>query len=113
MQTFFDTPKLTTEIKPEVFFFFFKQVDVIVNTASKDLDLSQGLVSTSISRAGGDSIQQECKTKYPKGINFGEIAVTGGGKLGCKIVCHGALPQWDNGAGNSKNASIFLIYLNI
>nr|XP_034317327.1 protein mono-ADP-ribosyltransferase PARP14 isoform X2 [Crassostrea gigas] len=79
------------------------KVDVIVNTASKDLDLSQGLVSTSISRAGGDSIQQECKTKYPKGINFGEIAVTGGGKLGCKIVCHGALPQWDNGAGNSKN----------
>lgn len=88
-------------------FGLFKQVDVIVNTASKDLDLQHGLVSQSISTTGGDSIQQECKTKYQKGINFGEVAVTGGGKLACKIVCHGALPPWDKGTGNSKNASIF------
>lgn len=84
---------------------------MIVNTASKNLDLSHGAVSASISRTGGESIQQECKTKYPEGINFGEIAVTAGGKLACKIVCHGALPQWQYGAGNSKNASIFFYSL--
>jgi O-acetyl-ADP-ribose deacetylase (regulator of RNase III) len=50
---------------------------------------------------GGDSIQQECQSKYPDGINPGEIAVTGGGNLGCKIVCHGALPAWDK-KGQSK-----------
>lgn len=84
---------------------------MIVNTASKELNLSNGLVSASISKIGGDSIQQECKTKYPDGINFGEIAITGGGNLACKIVCHGALPQWDQGTGDSKNASIsFYIY---
>lgn len=94
-----------------VFLGFFTQVDVIVNTASKELNLSHGLVSASISKTGGDSIQQECKTKYPDGINFGEIAITGGGNLACKIVCHGALPQWDKGTGDSKNASIsFYIY---
>lgn len=78
---------------------------MIVNTASKDLNLKHGAVSASISNLGGDSIQQECKTKYPEGINFGEIAITGGGKLACKIVCHGALSQWDKGTGDSKNAS--------
>lgn len=85
---------------------------MIVNTASKNLNLSQGAVSLSISKTGGDSIQQECKTKYPEGINFGEIAVTGGGNLACKIVCHGALPSWDKGTGDSKNASFsFLLVI--
>ncbi|XP_062593153.1 protein mono-ADP-ribosyltransferase PARP14-like, partial [Saccostrea cucullata] len=59
------------------------KMDVIVNTASKDLRLNYGAVSASISKAGGDSIQQECLNKYPDGINPGEIAVTGGGNLAC------------------------------
>lgn len=62
---------------------------MIVNTASKDLNLSQGVVSANISKTGGDSIQKECLSKYPEGVNFG------------------ALPQWDNGTGDSKIASIF------
>lgn len=81
---------------------------MIVNTASKDLNLSQGVVSANISKTGGDSIQKECLSKYPDGINFGEIVVTGAGNLACKIVCHGALPQWDYGTGDSKIASIFV-----
>lgn len=82
---------------------------MIVNTASKDLNLSQGVVSANISKTGGDSIQKECLSKYPEGINFGEIVVTGAGNLACKIVCHGALPQWDYGTGDSKIASIFCL----
>ncbi|XP_061194415.1 protein mono-ADP-ribosyltransferase PARP14-like isoform X2 [Saccostrea echinata] len=78
------------------------KVDVIVNTASRDLRLNHGAVSGSISKAGGDSIQQECLTKYPDGINPGEIAVTGGGNLACKIVCHGALLAWDKEKGEAK-----------
>lgn len=50
---------------------------------------------------GGDTIQQECQSKYPNGLNTGEIAVTGGGNLTCKVVCHGALPAWDK-KGQSK-----------
>lgn len=82
---------------------------MIVNTASKDLNLSQGVVSANISKTGGDSIQKEHLSKYPEGVNFGEIVVTGAGNLACKIVCDGALPQWDNGTGDSKIASIFVV----
>uniref|UniRef100_A0A8B8E892 Poly [ADP-ribose] polymerase n=1 Tax=Crassostrea virginica TaxID=6565 RepID=A0A8B8E892_CRAVI len=78
------------------------KVDVIVNTASSDLNLSQGAVSASIVKYGGDSIQQECQSKYPNGINPGEIASTSGGKLDCKMVCHGALPPWDKDKGEAK-----------
>ena len=77
-------------------------MDVIVNTASADLNLSHGAVSASILKIGGDSIQQECQLKYPNGINPGEVAVTSGGRLACKIVCHGALPKWDKESGESK-----------
>lgn len=83
-------------------FISFKKVDVIVNTASSDLNLSQGAVSASIVKYGGDSIQQECQSKYPNGINPGEIASTSGGKLDCKMVCHGALPPWDKDKGEAK-----------
>ncbi|KAK3095440.1 hypothetical protein FSP39_014712 [Pinctada imbricata] len=69
-------------------------VDVIVNTASKDLNLSQGFVSNSLLKAGGETLQEECTKNYPNGIEFGDVAVTSGGKLKCKNVLHGALPAW-------------------
>ena len=78
------------------------QVDIIVNTISKDLILNQGAVSASIAAVGGKSIQQECRSKYPSGIDYGEIAVTGGGKLYCKLVCHAALPNCDQDKEKSK-----------
>ncbi|XP_052088528.1 protein mono-ADP-ribosyltransferase PARP14-like isoform X4 [Mytilus californianus] len=70
------------------------ETDAIVNTTSADLNLSAGLVSQSLLRAGGSGLQDECKQKYPKGINSGEVAVTKGGKLKCKIVLHGCLEPW-------------------
>ncbi|XP_078312815.1 protein mono-ADP-ribosyltransferase PARP14-like [Crassostrea virginica] len=76
------------------------EADVIVNTASPNLNLRQGAVSNSIVNLGGDTIQQECRAEYPNGINYGEIAITKAGKLDCMLVFHGALPQWDN-IGNS------------
>lgn len=92
-------------------FIFLCKVDVIVNTTSKNLDLNQGAVSTSIMKLGGASIQQECHVKYPKGINYGEVAITSGGNLCCKSVYHGALPKWDTDNGMSKQ--VFLkIFLN-
>ena len=92
--------------------FFLCKVDVIVNTTSKNLDLNQGAVSTSIMKLGGASIQQECHVKYPKGINYGEVAITGGGNLCCKSVYHGALPKWDTDNGMSKQVLFFFIFLN-
>ncbi|XP_061194345.1 protein mono-ADP-ribosyltransferase PARP14-like [Saccostrea echinata] len=79
-----------------------RKVDIIVNTAAKDLNLSQGAVSASLLNLGGIDIQRECHSKYPHGIEFGDIAVTSGGKLNCKNIFHGALQNWDKEKGVAK-----------
>ncbi|XP_041356180.1 protein mono-ADP-ribosyltransferase PARP14-like [Gigantopelta aegis] len=67
-----------------------QNVDVIINSTSPKLDSTGG----SVTRAGGHTLLQECKTKYPNGIKSGEIAVTGGGDLNCKNVYHITLDKW-------------------
>ncbi|XP_069139429.1 protein mono-ADP-ribosyltransferase PARP14-like isoform X2 [Argopecten irradians] len=74
-----------------------QKVDMIVNTCSKDLKLSNGAVSSSLLAAAGPQMQAECDQNY-QGIQFGEIAVTQGYNLQCHCVCHGSLPSWDGGA---------------
>ncbi|XP_069140966.1 LOW QUALITY PROTEIN: protein mono-ADP-ribosyltransferase PARP14-like [Argopecten irradians] len=74
-----------------------QKVDMIVNTCSKDLKLSNGAVSSSLLAAAGPQMQAECDQNY-QGIQFGEIAVTQGYNLQCHCVCHGSLPGWDGGA---------------
>ncbi|KAK3598400.1 hypothetical protein CHS0354_019803 [Potamilus streckersoni] len=79
-----------------------QKVDVIVNTVAKSLDLTHGAVSQSLLKQGGQSLQDECKMKYPNGIKDGDIAVTGGGDLNCQIVCHVALVQWNDPTASKK-----------
>ncbi|XP_041355404.1 protein mono-ADP-ribosyltransferase PARP14-like [Gigantopelta aegis] len=67
-----------------------QNVDVIINSTSPKLHSMGG----SLARAGGDTLLQEYKTKYPNGIKSGEIAVTGGGGLNCRNVYHITLDQW-------------------
>ncbi|XP_033756244.1 uncharacterized protein LOC117338989 [Pecten maximus] len=67
--------------------------EVIVNTTSTQLKLSQGAVSTSILKAAGQEIQRECN-QYHHGVKWGEVAVTHGYKLKCESVFHGALPEY-------------------
>ncbi|XP_025093185.1 poly [ADP-ribose] polymerase 14-like isoform X2 [Pomacea canaliculata] len=70
--------------------------DVLVNSSNKSLNLSWGQVSKDLLRVGGRQLQQDCTKKYPKGINFGEIAVTGKGHpvgLFCKNVIHCCLKE--------------------
>ena len=73
------------------------QVDVIVNTTGKNLDLRNGAVSASLLRAGGDALQQDLTQNYPKGLGDGEIAISVGGKLHCFNIFHGSLMNWDGG----------------
>lgn len=75
-------------------YIFFWQVDVIINSTSSNLQLTHGAVSQSLLNAGGNSLQSECTKHYPNGVAPGEIAVTGGGKLECRKVYHGALNGW-------------------
>ncbi|KAK7109795.1 protein mono-ADP-ribosyltransferase PARP14-like isoform X1 [Littorina saxatilis] len=71
-----------------------QQVDVIVNSTSTDLDLSNGAVSSSILQAAGSGLQDECRTQHPQGVRPGHIAVTGGHALSCRKLYHISLPHW-------------------
>ena len=66
------------------------QVDVIVNSTTTSLQLNSGALSASVLKAGGDTLQEECKKVAPKGIKPGEVVVTSGGQLPCQFVVHGA-----------------------
>lgn len=79
----------------------YAKVDVIVNSTSGDLDLTQGAASRSLLQRGGQAIQTECKIKYSNGIKAGEIAVTSAGSLNCKEIYHVVLPKWE-GSKNKK-----------
>ena len=58
--------------------------------------MDMGTLSKMLSEAAGPSLQQECGTKYPQGIQHGEIAVLGGGNIhGVKQVYCVAIPRYD------------------
>lgn len=72
------------------------KVDVIVNSANPNLDLTQGRASSSLLAAAGSRIQRECQQNYPRGLRAGEIAVTSGGNLRCTAIYHGALTRYSS-----------------
>ncbi|KAL5021121.1 hypothetical protein ScPMuIL_000276, partial [Solemya velum] len=82
-----------------------QKTDVIVNTTSKDLNLSSGAVSKSLLTVAGPQLQQECQQNYPSGIAPGQVAETSGYNLNCQKVLHGSLPGWDSG-GSSVQALV-------
>jgi O-acetyl-ADP-ribose deacetylase (regulator of RNase III) len=89
------------------------QVDVIVSTASEDLDLNMGAVSKAILMKAGPQIQADCKSQLrtlaPQTgkLKPGQIVVTGPHGLSCKHVFHGVCVQWDDGKGVSEKVSFW------
>lgn len=77
-----------------------EEVDAIVNSTSQTLTLGAGNASRAMLQKAGSSIQDECNRKYPKGIQFGEIAETGGGNLYCGYIFHGCLKYWTTEESN-------------
>lgn len=69
------------------------QVDVIVCSTASGLDLNAGQSSKALLEAGGKTLQDDCENNYGGGIDCGEIAVVGPGKLSCKKVYFGCLPK--------------------
>ena len=67
-----------------------------MNSASSDLDLKDGAVAKSLLAKGGQGLQDECKTRYPQGIQNDQVAETKGHGLKCRAVYHLSLCQWSN-----------------
>ena len=58
-------------------------------------------------------MQTDCYMYYPKGIEWGEIAVTRGHKLQCKYVFHGALPAYYMHLDETKKLTVSLFYFDL
>ncbi|XP_076451605.1 protein mono-ADP-ribosyltransferase PARP14-like isoform X2 [Babylonia areolata] len=73
-----------------------QSTDIIVNSTSNGLDLTNGAISASILQEAGPELQDECRRRYPSGISFGHMARTSGYSLACKEVYHLALVNFAN-----------------
>ncbi len=74
-------------------------VDVIVNTTSSDLTLTNGTVSKQLLEKAGIQIQNELKQNYPNGLSQQQslIAVSSSGNLKhLKYIFHISLPGWNS-----------------
>ncbi|KAK3100147.1 hypothetical protein FSP39_015350, partial [Pinctada imbricata] len=69
-------------------------VDAIANSTSRSLELSSGGGSRAMLSKAGKAMQDECKEKYPNGVNPGSFAETKGYNLDCKCVFHVVLTGW-------------------
>ncbi|KAI0242563.1 Protein mono-ADP-ribosyltransferase PARP14 [Lamellibrachia satsuma] len=79
-----------------------EEVDAIVNSAGTELQLHRGQASRTLVAKGGKTLQEECDSTAPDGIEFGEVVVTSGGQLQCQYVIHGACCCWTNGVDTCK-----------
>ena len=76
-----------------------QQVDAIVNAANSAL-AGGGGVDGAIHDAGGASIMEETRAKYPEGCPTGSAVATGAGDLPAKFVFHAVGPIWRGGRQN-------------
>ena len=86
------------------------QAEVLVNSTNKELKLDMGYISKSLLQAAGPSLQLECSEKAPDGVQPGNIVITGGGKLPCAMVFHGACVAWETDKKQAARVRIDLAY---
>jgi O-acetyl-ADP-ribose deacetylase (regulator of RNase III) len=71
-------------------------VNVIVNTTSHDLVLTNGAVSNTLLKVAGNEMQREIASKYPNGLKTETFAITSGHGLQCRQVYHTALNAFNH-----------------
>ena len=79
-----------------------QELGAIGNAANSRL-AGGGGVDGAIHRAGGPSLMQELRAKYPQGCPTGQAVITGGGNLKARYVLHAVGPVY---SGKLKDAEL-------
>ncbi|XP_061165013.1 protein mono-ADP-ribosyltransferase PARP15-like [Saccostrea echinata] len=83
-----------------------EQVDMIVNSVGKSLNLDTGTLSKAIATAAGQQLKNECRVNYPSGLAEGNVVVTSAGNLKCKKICHACVPSHKKSSNNASKKNI-------
>jgi len=76
-----------------------QQVDAIVNAANSRL-AGGGGVDGAIHRAGGPTIMEDTRRRYPDGCPTSSAVISAAGNLTAKYVIHAVGPVWSGGRAN-------------
>ena len=71
---------------------------IVCTTAASSFPNLFGAIPDAMKRAGGPSLQTECKQKYPHGIPPNDIASTDAGTLKCQTVFYIPLQEYKSSA---------------
>ena len=75
--------------------------------------MNTGILSKAIFESAGPEILNECRVKYPTGIDSGKIAVTSAGKIkGVKYLYHVAPSNYQK-TNQAELVSYILYFLNL
>ncbi len=84
-----------------------------MNSASGDLNLSQGAVSAAIISAAGPQIEVEVKQIKPNGLSGWEFVQSSAGNLqsqGVQMLLHISCPKWGKGISEQVLTKILMFY---